>query len=293
MLAGIFSLVPTLAFAADPDELQELTKHHYGHKVVSYAVTSHDSGGGDENSYKDLVGKLWFTNASARHYCTAQFVDNKVLLTAAHCTQGSSDFFYIPPGVTYDGTAACPNDIIGAPGEGFCVAQNKNWLAAKAGAFQPDNLYISARYDFAFVRTKSGGESAYFATSLINGNIKELRIVGYPKSLNKMISSTWQLPNGGFINEKFSDVLHPSLRAAGSTDLNFGYGGVSGGAWFHKHGGSLNIVSLNSSVATDAGQQGDDTATYNVVYGPKFDSNADADCYRLAAKSGNCVVTCK
>jgi hypothetical protein len=282
-----------------PQNLPKLDSTQFGRKALASTDLPHQTNTPTtpiEEAYRPFVGRLFFGPASDRHYCTAQFVQPGILLTAAHCTAPVTDistFCYVPPGSAYIGIGSCPGNGLTV----VCMAPNKNWKVAMQGALHPDNLYIGARYDYAFLRMPagSGADAPTFATE----DVKEtggpgmqhrgLRLVGYPLSAGLTESSTLELSMTGISDElRFRDVLYPRLMAAGSTRAADSFGaGVSGGAWFSKKGNGaeapVQIISLNSSYSDNSSNPGG--TAYRVIYGPSFD--AESGCYRQAAISGS------
>jgi Trypsin len=196
------------------------------------------------------LGKLTFTDyasAQARH-CTAAFVANNVLITAAHCIQfpGSggknTNFAFTQEG-----------------GQNFTIMQN--CVKSSPDYLAVNNVYLRVNYDYGFLKTTTSVSGSPGPKGLYTGDAapfnKDITLYGYPG-----ISGPLAYVPG----TTRQDILHPTINSFKTNNLNFTLG-TSGGPWIIE--GSEKILSINSSFAI-----GLYNPAYLRIYGPIFDDSA-------------------
>jgi len=215
-------------------------------------------------------GKLSFTKPSDAmpHHCTATFVENNVLLTAAHCVEdlGTTTKFMA---FTFDksggGTYLIKYNCIFVPP----IWEDQNiWNPPTVpGSSQPlEDEYYARRYDYAFLKTTVGMTGTPNDIHLGNPYSKLISVAGYPDNTFRTIPGLTEF-----------DVLHQALLEMRTTETDFREG-TSGAAWVLQS--SNKIVSINSAYSYGAYD-----TSYLKIFGPIFDSSTEA----LRTSARNCT----
>ncbi len=191
--------------------------------------------------------------ATNKHYCTAEFVDPNIIMTAAHC-------------VYQLGVLHPDYQLTSFRGGAFSIANCPPQFPEEWGKANLE-MFVRVRYDYAFARIKPAltvvaGHpipTLHFSEIPENPPHQQSILLGYPKAVTggtamSALSSTYSL-----------DVLHPRLYALSSNQTDFTEG-ISGGAWVNP---ANQFVSVNSSVSE--GKIG--AMSYITIYGPVFNSD--------------------
>lgn len=187
------------------------------------------------------AGKLLFTkDDGSSSFCTAQFVDSRVLLTAAHCVV---------------------NPVTGVPFGNFlfrraaadgAYKQKVGWeCAAVYPGFYAAPGQPHLDLDYAFIRTNApadpGVQSLVMATRVPVGSAEKISAIGYPQNFD----------DGKYMYRADGTWSASATPGIATMDGNPMQHGSSGGAWFANFGeGRIGpdvnvIIGLNSHAGPD------------------------------------------
>jgi hypothetical protein len=260
---------PVLARAADPAPLLDMpvvidSGHSVNVDVGTKALP-------DNGTYSGFIGQLKFTitdefGTKTDHYCTAEAVDNDVILTAAHCIGTNAVFS------TYKFTlASAPT---GTQYQPSCMVRSTNWQPPGNNV----DPFVNVRFDYAFLHVSpSLGNNhlqldisqAWFPSLQHTQFKKTIQSIGYPAAEPSGQSKPYVLKA-----TIFEDLLHPYINAVSSSDASFTFG-ISGGAWIDPTTTPPSVESLNSSFAQVTSSSRGFSNSYITIYGPMFDADAD------------------
>jgi hypothetical protein len=191
------------------------------------------------------AGKLYhFFGSGDPSYCTAQFIDNNIIVTAAHCIVLDNGFtgqleFYLQ----YDE---------GNYSKFYTIADGRYWtgfLNAGTNRWQ---------WDYAILCTAKNSKTGHFGwRTLWAKKYNKVTSIGYPAKIDQ-----------GEIIQVVSGPIKRYNPYVNVYELNQGVakytGGASGGAWIGDYKGNNEVISVNSFIfETRKGR----------IYGPYFDKN--------------------
>lgn len=193
----------------------------------------------------EWVGKLFHEVGDAIYSCSAQFIDRKILVTAAHCIvdiEGNTGqlSFYLQ---YKDGSYREAYRVLGG------TYWNK-WLNRDVDRW---------RWDYALLCVEGRSRTGHFGFRTLWKDVYvEATAIGYPSALD-----------AGEIIQSVSGTI--TLYEPSIYELNHGVGrfrhGANGGAWvgdYSKTDGANEVISVNSFVLPDRRGR---------IYGPYFDKD--------------------
>ncbi len=219
--------------------------------VVSSAI----SAANQDQDVSSLSGKLYLTINSTPHYCSGVFVDDNIIITAAHCVQqnGTTTRYQVEKFVRREGTPQAEDFLLKKDtGNQDCIKLPSEW------ASQTDE-YLRINYDFAFLKLASSVTAPKVKLVEADPYEKPVKAYGYPNSNGQILTA--------ISHNAARDVLHPQLLGLNTGSLGFTEG-TSGGAWVWDQGAGsqqFKVVSVNSSYAVPIYDK-----SKIWIYGPNF-----------------------
>lgn len=201
------------------------------------------------------AGKLHIKIGEVPHYCSAVFIAEDVIVTAAHCVQknGTNEKYE----VTGFQRAVGGNPILL---HGPCTNQNgASPVKVPAEWALVSDEYLRINYDYAFLKLESGVADLNVQFKEMDPYGKTVTAVGYPATHDPELVGIRELA--------VQDALHPEPMYLTTESLGFTEG-TSGGAWVWKPGmgnGPRKVVSVNSSYAVPIYDK-----SFIRLYGPNF-----------------------
>lgn len=184
-----------------------------------------------------MAGKLLTSVDGDSRYCTAQFVDANIIVTAAHCVRNKN-------GNWIDRLSFFPPNNRATPiSDAKCIITPSN--------FKTDSQSFHWEADYAFIILTNYQAKDYFELEVSpSADDKFVKVIGFPKNIDGG-NSMYEV-DGMLLESKELGVVEINGEGAGTVihgEPRFGLG-ISGGGWIalpKKPGQRFRILGLNGT----------------------------------------------